>query len=492
MQRRSHFVYVIAGVAILSAVACIPAISQWSGATYDTLTHDALRDEVDKQALALDNDGKLHAVWRKENTSIGGWRVFYSVKAPSGSWLTPQEITDSTMLIFRTALAVHAPTRMPYVAYERESALPREIFIARGSGGVWIHERITANATEDLAPTIALDSAGFVHLAWIGQDTSNNWKIMYATNRGGTFQRQLLTGSELGPFGSGAEPFIAVTASGIAHIFYRGGDFGTYRIHHAWNAQPGGTSWTYEIITTPNGNDFTAQAAIDGFGTIHLLASGNDGFGFPPRIYYLTKPPSGNWSVPDHANQGRSGWGGSLTIDRFGKAHVTIDEVSGNIYTGNLFYATNTTGTWTNTPILADGKTYNGTLILDAAGKGHAVAVNGETFQTQEILVVHSAGALTSVSDADAFVPVGIVLYQNYPNPFNPSTHIPFTVRGSGFVSLKVCDILGREVRTLVNDYLRSGNYEVTWDATGMSSGVYFFRLDAGGSSTTKRMLLVR
>jgi len=120
------------------------------------------------------------------------------------------------------------------------------------------------------------------------------------------------------------------------------------------------------------------------------------------------------------------------------------------------------------------------------------VAVNGETFQTQEILVVHSAGALTSVSDADAFVPVGIVLYQNYPNPFNPSTHIPFTVRGSGFVSLKVYDILGREVRTLVNDYLRSGNYEVTWDATGMSSGVYFFRLDAGGSSTTKRMLLAR
>ncbi len=96
-------------------------------------------------------------------------------------------------------------------------------------------------------------------------------------------------------------------------------------------------------------------------------------------------------------------------------------------------------------------------------------------------------------------VPTGFRLGQNYPNPFNPSTHIPFSVWGSGlpagqagFVSLKVYDMLGREVRTLVNDNLPPGSYDVTWDAAGMPSGVYMYRLRAGNFVDTKKMLLLR
>jgi len=83
-------------------------------------------------------------------------------------------------------------------------------------------------------------------------------------------------------------------------------------------------------------------------------------------------------------------------------------------------------------------------------------------------------------------------LQQNYPNPFNPSTHIRFSVQGSGFVTLKVYDILGREVRALVNDKLQPGSYEVTFDAEGLASGVYVYRLTAGEFTQTKRMVLMR
>jgi photosystem II stability/assembly factor-like uncharacterized protein len=83
-------------------------------------------------------------------------------------------------------------------------------------------------------------------------------------------------------------------------------------------------------------------------------------------------------------------------------------------------------------------------------------------------------------------------LEQNYPNPFNPSTKIGFKVQGSGFTSLKVYDILGREVRTLVSEYLQPGSYEVTFDAAGLASGVYFYRLQAGEFTQTKRLLLLR
>ncbi len=500
---------VVASVSLVCFLcATMRAAAQWTGASHDTLTHDAIRDEVEKQSLAVDASNVLHAVWKKTNAG-GGWRLLYSKKAPAGRWSPQREVADSNLMIFRYALAVNPQTGMPYVAYEQESAVPREILLVRDSAGTWVHTRITTNSTDDVSPSLALDSAGFVHLAWIAQDTALNWKIGYATNRSGVWQTQLLTSSEPGPFGSGAEPFIAVTPAGVAHIFYRGGDFGMYHIHHAWNAQPGGTAWSYEIVTTPNGNDFSARAVIDAQGTIHLLASGNDGFGFPPRAYYLTKPATGSWSTPQHANQGGNGWGGSLVIDRSGTAHLTWDETSGNIYTGNLFYATNKTGTWTSTSILSDGKTYSGSLVLDGTGKGHAIAFNGETFQTQEILVMHSSGVLTSVHAEESTRADAFTLYQNYPNPCfaggarlpdgqgsasggNPTTIIGFRIPVSGFTSLKVYDVLGREVATLIEGIQDAGFKSVALDADNLPSGVYFYKLQAGTFAQTKKLLLLR
>jgi hypothetical protein len=99
---------------------------------------------------------------------------------------------------------------------------------------------------------------------------------------------------------------------------------------------------------------------------------------------------------------------------------------------------------------------------------------------------------LTDIHEEGKGIPSRFELLQNYPNPFNPATRIPFSVRGSGFVSLKVYDILGREVRTLVNENLQPGVYEATFDATGLASGVYFYRLTAGAFMQAKQMVLMR
>lgn len=478
-------------VGTLTIILWYSASSQWSGASHDTLTRDSFRDEVGRQALSVDESGVQHAVWQRANPG-SGWRIFYSRKAPSGQWTPADEVGDSTIQSFTPALAVQPTTRVPHVLYRASYAGNDEIVCARESPGVWIRTRLTNNTTQDVSPTIAFDASGNVHGAWIGQDTSLNWKIMYATNIGGVWRTQLLMGSELGPFGSGAEPFIAVTSAGVAHIFYRGGDFGTYRIHHAWNTQPAGTTWSYEIISTPNGNDFTARAVVDAQGTIHLLVSGNDGFGFPPQVYYLTKPPGGTWSAPEHTNAGRSAWGGSLVVDRFGRAHITLDEVSGNIYTGNLYYATNRTGTWSNTSILADGKTYNGSLAIDGTGKGHAIAYNGESFQTQEILVIHSASAVTGLTNDQGTLPFGVILYHNYPNPFNPTTYLRYSVPHRTHVKLQVVDVLGKVSATLVDATQEAGTYTVTFDASNVATGAYFARLSTGEALRTIRMIVSR
>lgn len=83
-------------------------------------------------------------------------------------------------------------------------------------------------------------------------------------------------------------------------------------------------------------------------------------------------------------------------------------------------------------------------------------------------------------------------LLQNYPNPFNPTTTIPFTLAKRGFVELKVYDIQGREVMTLVSETMDQGRYNVPFDATGFATGTYFYRLKVDGQLMTKSMTLVK
>jgi len=84
------------------------------------------------------------------------------------------------------------------------------------------------------------------------------------------------------------------------------------------------------------------------------------------------------------------------------------------------------------------------------------------------------------------------VLEQNSPNPFNPTTVIRFKLVASGFVSLKVYDMLGREMAILVNECRNPGNYRVTWDASRVSSGIYFVRMEMNGRSLTQKLLLTK
>lgn len=103
---------------------------------------------------------------------------------------------------------------------------------------------------------------------------------------------------------------------------------------------------------------------------------------------------------------------------------------------------------------------------------------------------------IVSVDDEPQVIS-SFMLYQNYPNPFNPTTNIGFRIADFGFVSLKVYDILGNEIATLINDELSPGEYEVEFDVgtsrdLSLSSGIYFYTLRAGDFVQTKKMILIR
>lgn len=104
-----------------------------------------------------------------------------------------------------------------------------------------------------------------------------------------------------------------------------------------------------------------------------------------------------------------------------------------------------------------------------------------------------NAGSPVSVEDENTLQsPIAFNLFQNFPNPFNPSTSIQYTISSTQFVSLKVYDVLGNEVANLVNEEKPAGNREVHFEASRLSSGVYFYKLQSGSFVETKKMILLR
>lgn len=100
-------------------------------------------------------------------------------------------------------------------------------------------------------------------------------------------------------------------------------------------------------------------------------------------------------------------------------------------------------------------------------------------------------GTGTSVKSKDE-IATEYRLQQNYPNPFNPSTKIEYSIPQSGLVSLKVYDILGNEIAALVNQHQSAGNYIATFNATNLSTGIYFYKLQSGDFVKTNKMLLIK
>ncbi len=104
----------------------------------------------------------------------------------------------------------------------------------------------------------------------------------------------------------------------------------------------------------------------------------------------------------------------------------------------------------------------------------------------------YNSGFVIGINNISSSSPDNYSLSQNYPNPFNPLTKIRFSVKDEGSTSIKVYDLLGREVETLVNERMRPGTYEISFDGGKYPSGVYFYRLVSGKYSETKKMSLIK
>jgi photosystem II stability/assembly factor-like uncharacterized protein len=120
------------------------------------------------------------------------------------------------------------------------------------------------------------------------------------------------------------------------------------------------------------------------------------------------------------------------------------------------------------------------------------VSANTGYISGHDGLILKTISGGIGITNISTEIPSSFSLYQNYPNPFNPTTNIRFDIQKTGFISIKIYDMLGREIAVLVNEKLKPGTYEADWDAANYPSGVYFYKLTTEGYTDTKKMILIK
>ena len=134
---------------------------------------------------------------------------------------------------------------------------------------------------------------------------------------------------------------------------------------------------------------------------------------------------------------------------------------------------------------------YDAGTIIDI-GSGSDVCADTIIINGTQTGVGTFCNAPVAVESDSISIPDKFELSQNYPNPFNPSTIIRYQLPMAGHISLKVYDVLGNEVATLVNEDKPTGSYKVEFDASNLSSGIYFYKIQAENFIETKKMLLLK
>ncbi|MCX7833885.1 MAG: T9SS type A sorting domain-containing protein [Ignavibacteria bacterium] len=241
--------------------------------------------------------------------------------------------------------------------------------------------------------------------------------------------------------------------------------FGTNntRVYYSTNL---GQTWSYSPTTgSTNSYSITFWGNIGFTGQTTVLKTTNHGLNWTT----FSAPGSGTaYSFVSALNRFWYARGSSVYISTDNGNSFAIDYTAP---AGTIYHI----GMWWN------ATTNPGVMVW----YGYAVRSNGGISRYYNEIV-------TGVKPITNEIPKDFKLYQNYPNPFNPTTKIDYEVSKACFVYIKVYDVLGRVVSTLVNEYKDAGHYSITFDGTNLPSGVYFYKMEADKFSDTKRMLIIK
>ena len=358
-------------------------------------------------------------------------------------------------------------------------------------------------------------------IATLGGFQKGGGVVLYKTTNGGaTWNKQAVSGWSIG-FGG---QFVDATHGWIEVVNGTSSSF-TYSILRTTD---GGAQWTSvftssSVLSIPwfvdanNGWAISGMFNVTGTSIIHTTDGGitwgtqlTDNT--PGNLSCIRFVDVNNgWVVGDsskifHTTNGGSSWTriSNAGIDKSSRVrslfflNSSVGWIGGQVTSGStppfILHTANAGGTWSVQGGVAWAPPNKSPLQSSPLGMFFVDATTGwMTTYYGDLVKTVTGGEATAVESGDSQrIPTTFALQQNYPNPFNPSTTIRFELRNEGNVTLKVFNTLGQLVATLVDEPKRAGVYQVQWNASGVPSGAYFYRLLTGGFTETRKMIVVK
>ena len=486
---------------LILAIGFIPIISicQQYNFVVDTITHNSLTDVASKHSIAIDHENNIHICWYSVLDPFRSLIWYSKYNCLTSNWSSPEIVSDTLVLCRFPNIAIEKSTGIPHISYiaylDTFNVNSSEIVHAfQLSSNNWEIEYITDDTLSSLFSDIAIDDNNRCHITWV---SSNNYlqRVFYSNNINGSWESQILTDNNYYySVWTEFSPSIAVTSDGIAYIAFIAKTSEIYAYTRlTTNNESNGTSWIYEMIETPENNDFSVQIAIQSDSILHTLISGNEGlYNGPNNSYYMKKNiVEGTSSSLNFINSA----GGilSIVLDANGKIHsLQIPGGGGVLGFGKLSYTTNQNGIWTNT-LVKDMITESfdsfagGSMGITDKGKMCICSSTSENLISQEIIVIRTDNHCDTTNHI--LEPSENIHNVNvYPNPFQHSTTIKIDNSTNEKHNLQVFNLTGQYIFEINN--IVSG--KVTINRGNLNSGLYFYKLMKNNDLIISGKLLIK
>jgi len=370
--------------------------------------------------------------------------------------------------------------------------------IKYNSSGVqqWVARYNGPGNGDDRASTIAVDGSGSVYVTGISTGSGGtSFDIATVKYNSQGIQQWVVR------YSAGSDDWAnAIALDATGNVYVTGGSVGSGTgvdyVTIKYNST-GAQQWVARYNGLGNSTDQALSIAVDLEGNVYVTGESN---GIVTNVDYATIKYNSSgvqqW-VARYNGPGNDGdRASSIALDATGNVYVT--GWSAGIGTGISDYATikyNSPGVeqWV---ARHDGPGSGSDLAYSIAVDGSGnVYVTGSSYggsTSTDYATIKYTQTPGGVYQTDSDVPNEYFLSQNYPNPFNATTSIEFSLPTLQYVSLKVFNVLGQEKVTLVEEQLNAGSYITSWDATGFSSGIYYYRLQTSDHSQTNKLILLK
>jgi uncharacterized delta-60 repeat protein len=432
--------------------------------------------------------GDDYATIKYNSSGVEQWVSRYD----GGETLTDQAksiAVDGSGNAYVTGTSFNSVTQHDYVTIKYNTAGVQQ----------WVQRYSASAIGEDYAAALKVDGSGNVYVT--GQGEVGGQGYNYVTVKYNTAGAQQWVASYDGTTGDDKAYSIAVDVSGNVYVTGEsdgGGslsDYATVKYNSA-----GVQQWASRYNGPGNNIDQAKSVAVDGGGNVYVTGNSKHGAALETMDYATIKyNPAGvqQWVQRYNGQYDGSDAANSIVVDGSGNVYVTGEsQFTATDYDYiTIRYSSSGVEQWNQFYNAADSYDRAQSIALDGSGNvyvtGYSVG-NGTDYDYATIKYSQSIGIRIISTE----FPKSFSLKQNYPNPFNPSTRIRFLIPAgigsNNTVMLKVYNVLGSEIAVLVSEKLSPGTYEVDWNASTYPSGVYYYRLETGYFTDTKKMILIK